>query len=128
MSQGDPPSAPAVTDDCELSRLPNLGRTTVMWLRAVGIRDTDSLRERGAPEAYLAMRRRGFRVTNAVLYSLAGALSGRPWRDFANSEKASLRKAVAEAAALQPPPADSERRPPARAQRRPAPGVRQRNR
>jgi|GEM_PF-2848619 len=70
-----------------LEDLPNLGKTTVMWLRAIGIRSCATLEERGIYWAYERMLKRGFRVTNAVLFSLEGALQGRPWRSFENDEK-----------------------------------------
>jgi len=73
-----------------LDELPNLGKTTVMWLRAIGIRDRDMLRERGIFWAYQRMQARRFRVTTAVLFSLEGALQDRPWRSFSDTEKDQL--------------------------------------
>ncbi len=70
-----------------LDDLPNLGKTTVMWLRAIGIRDSGTLRERGIFWAYQRMQARRFRVTTAVLFSLEGALQDRPWRSFSTAEK-----------------------------------------
>lgn len=82
----------ATPTNTSLDKLPNLGTTTVMWLRAIGIRDSNTLRDRGIFWAYERMQARGFRVTTAVLFSLEGALQERPWRSFSAAEKASLLK------------------------------------
>ena len=74
----------------ELEQLPNLGKTTLMWLRAIGIRTADSLAKKGIYWAYVGMQQRGFRVTNAVLFSLAGALRDVPWRSLSDEEKQTL--------------------------------------
>jgi len=78
-----------------LDALPNLGKTTVMWLRAIGIRNVNGLRDRGIFWVYHRMQARGFRVTTAVLFSLEGALQDRPWRSFTAGEKDALLKALA---------------------------------
>jgi len=78
-----------------LETLPNLGKTTIMWLRAIGIRNVESLRDRGIYWAFERMQARGFRVTTAVLFSLEGALQDRPWRSFSASEKDALLKKLA---------------------------------
>jgi len=78
-----------------LETLPNLGKTTVMWLRAIGIRNVESLRDRGIYWAFERMQARGFRVTTAVLFSLEGALQERPWRSFSANEKDALLKKLA---------------------------------
>ena len=74
----------------DLEGLPNLGRTTVQWLKAVGIHTPDDLRARGVVNAYQAMADRGFRVTKAVLYALHGALTNRDWRVLTDAEKSAL--------------------------------------
>lgn len=73
-----------------LGELPNLGKTTLMWLRAIGIRTRDSLAQKGVFWAYVEMRNRGFRVTNAVLFSLEGALRNVPWRSLNTQDKKAL--------------------------------------
>jgi len=88
---------PDTRTNIALDELPNLGKTTVMWLRAIGIRDSQTLSERGIFWAYERMRARGFRVTTAVLFSLEGALQDRPWRSFDEAEKAALLEQLAAA-------------------------------
>lgn len=74
----------------KLEELPNLGKTTLMWLRAIGVRSTDCLAQKGIFWAYTGMRKRGFRVTTAVLFSLEGALRNVPWRSLSAEEKDTL--------------------------------------
>lgn len=76
--------------ESDLHALPNLGRTTVQWLRAVGIHSRDELERRGPVTAFRAMRDRGFRTTKAVLYSLHAALTEQNWRELSDGEKTSL--------------------------------------
>lgn len=70
--------------------LRNLGPRMEQMLEKVGIRDVAGLRERGALEAYLALRRAGVTRSLNALWALAGALEpwpeGRDWRDVAKSE------------------------------------------
>lgn len=74
----------------DLDALTNLGRTTVHWLQAIGIRSRADLERVGVTSAFLAMRKRGFRVTRVTLYSLFGALHGIPWRQVSAADKAEL--------------------------------------
>ena len=80
-------SKDAVSD---LHGLKNLGRTTVLWLHAVGVHSRADLEKVGVVTAYLAMRERGFRATRVALYSLYGALHDVPWRDLSDRDKARL--------------------------------------
>ncbi len=76
--------------ETDLHTLPNLGLTTVRWLRAVGIHTRDELEHQGVTTAFRAMEERGFRTTKAVLYSLHAALTRRNWRELSEGEKTSL--------------------------------------
>jgi DNA transformation protein and related proteins len=70
--------------------LRNLGPKTEAMLAEIGIRNVDQLRERGAVQTYVALKRAG--VTNSLnaLWALAGALDpwpeGRHWRELARGE------------------------------------------
>lgn len=79
-----------------LDDLPNLGKTTLMWLQAIGIRTAEALAQKGVFWAYVEMRKRGFRVTTAVLFSLEGALRNLPWRSFDSDTKQALLDGLAE--------------------------------
>ena len=84
--------SPALED--ALMGLENVGRTTVQWLHAIGVRDRERLAELGAAEAFRRVRDRGFRANLVLLYALEGALRDTAWRDLDDSTKADLRKAV----------------------------------
>lgn len=80
-----------------LQDLSNLGRTSVMWLHAAGIHSVAELRRRGAVEAWLAVKGRGFRVSRVLLYALEGALQGCDWRELSLERKAELLSQLATA-------------------------------
>lgn len=69
--------------------LRNLGPRAEALLATVGIRSSRQLRERGALEAYLALRRAGHSRSLNMLWALVGALEpwpeGRDWREVARS-------------------------------------------
>jgi DNA transformation protein len=76
--------------DDELLGMKNLGKTSVQWLHAAGIHTVADLRRLGAIQAYRAVKVRGFRASKALLYSLEGALSNRPWSELPQEYKDSL--------------------------------------
>jgi DNA transformation protein len=76
--------------DDELLEMKNLGKTSVQWLHAAGIHTIADLRRLGAIQAYRAVQVRGFRASKALLYSLEGALSNRPWNELSQEYKDSL--------------------------------------
>lgn len=76
--------------DDELLGMKNLGKTSVQWLHAAGIHTVADLRRLGAIQAYRAVKVRGFRASKALLYSLEGALSNRPWSELPQAYKDSL--------------------------------------
>lgn len=70
--------------------LRNLGPRAETLLAEIGIHSVEALRERGALEAYLELRRRGSMKTLNMLWALVGALDpwpeGTDWREVARSE------------------------------------------
>jgi hypothetical protein len=87
-----------------LRDLRNLGPKFEAMLAEIGIRTVDQLRERGAVQTFLALKRTG--VTNSLnaLWALAGALEpwpeGRNWREVARgTSRLSLLLAVDDQAA-----------------------------
>ena len=78
-----------------LCDLRNLGPQSERLLAAIGIHDVESLRQRGALEAYLAVRHAGLTRSLNLLWALAGALEpwpeGRDWREIG---RASCRERV----------------------------------
>ena len=73
-----------------LCDLRNLGPQSERLLAAIGIQDVETLRRRGALEAYLAVRNAGLTRSLNLLWALVGALEpwpeGRDWREVAASE------------------------------------------
>ncbi|KEI69761.1 TfoX/Sxy family protein [Endozoicomonas elysicola] len=78
----------------DLIELKNLGKTSVQWLNAVGIRTLEQLHEVGSVAAYCKVRDRGFKVSKVLLYALEGALIGAHWNDLDPDYKARLLEAV----------------------------------
>jgi DNA transformation protein len=70
--------------------LRNLGPRSEAQLASVGIATVQQLRERGAVDAYLALRRAGVTRSLNALWAMAGALEpwpeGRAWQEVASSE------------------------------------------
>ena len=74
----------------DLIELKNLGKTSVLWLNAVGIRTLEQLHEIGSVAAYCKVRDRGFKVSKVLLYALEGALTGTHWNDLNEEYKKRL--------------------------------------
>lgn len=80
----------------ELLQMKNLGKTSVLWLHAVGIHSAGELRRRGAAAAYRAVLARGFNASRVLLYSIEGALLDRHWSELPHEHKRRLLDEVAE--------------------------------
>lgn len=74
----------------DLHDLKNLGNTSVNWLQAVGIHNYEDLSQLGAVEAYIKIKKRGFRVSKVLLYAIQGALLDVHWNDLEPGMKTSL--------------------------------------
>jgi len=74
----------------ELLELKNLGKTSVRWLNAVGIRTRAQLEEKGPVVAYQSVLARGFRANRVLLYAIQGALLNQHWNDLDPKMKKSL--------------------------------------
>ena len=90
-----PPAAP---------RLRNIGPKSAAWLRQVGLRTLDDLAAVGPVEAYMRVRRAGFRPGLNLLYAIEGALNDTHWQDVPEARRAELVAAAEAAVALLPPP------------------------
>jgi TfoX/Sxy family transcriptional regulator of competence genes len=80
----------------ELLQMKNLGKTSVLWLHAVGIHSAGELRRRGAAAAYRAVLARGFNASRVLLYSIEGALLDLHWSELPHEHKRRLLDEVAE--------------------------------
>ncbi|GAB2189129.1 TfoX/Sxy family protein [Sessilibacter sp. MAH2] len=77
-------------NNTDLIHLKNIGAASVNILHAVGIHNTDDLKEVGAVEAYVRIKKRGINVSKVMLYALQGALQDRHWNDLGPDTKAKL--------------------------------------
>lgn len=85
-------------------RLRNLGPKSAAWLRQVGLRTRDDLAATGPVEAYMRVRRAGFRPGLNLLYAIEGALRDTHWQEVPEARRAELVAAAEAAIALLPPP------------------------
>lgn len=88
--QKTPPVDTAALDD-----LPNLGPKSRTMLAQAGIVSVSQLRALGAVAAFVRVQERcGGKASLNLLWALEGALSERPWREVARSQRASLLPAL----------------------------------
>jgi hypothetical protein len=84
-------------------RLRNIGPKSAAWLRQVGLRTLDDLAAAGPVEAYMRVRRAGFRPGLNLLYAIEGALNDTHSQEVPEARRVEL-VAAAEAAIAQLPP------------------------
>ena len=85
-------------------KLRNIGPKSAAWLRQVGLRTQEELQAVGAVEAFMRVRRAGFKPGLNLLYSLEGALLDCHWQAVPEEHRNRLRCAVEEATAQLPLP------------------------
>ncbi len=85
-------------------KLRNIGPKSAAWLRQVGLRTEDELRAIGALEAFMRVKRAGFKPSLNLLYALEGALRDCHWQDVPSERRSELLIAADAAIALLPPP------------------------
>ncbi|MGE5453546.1 MAG: TfoX/Sxy family DNA transformation protein [Acidobacteriota bacterium] len=74
--------------------LPNLGPKSQEMLAKAGITDVEALRQLGAVMAYVKTKAIWPQASLNLLWALEGALSGRPWQQVAETDRASLLMAL----------------------------------
>lgn len=84
-------------------KLRNVGPKSAAWLRQVGLRTRADLEAVGAVDAYMRVRRAGFKPSMNLLYALEGALLDCHWQEVPQPRREEL-VAAAEAAIAQLPP------------------------
>ena len=72
------------------AKIRNVGPKSAAWLRQVGVRTTEDLARVGPVEAFLKVKRAGFRPSLNLLYSMAGALADCHWAELPEEQKQSL--------------------------------------
>ncbi|MFT4198243.1 MAG: TfoX/Sxy family protein [Pseudoxanthomonas sp.] len=84
--------------------LRNIGPKSAAWLRQVGLRSEDDLRAAGPVQAFVKIKRAGFRPSLNLLYALEGAVCGCHWQEVPPERRRQLVvEAEAGLAALPPP-------------------------
>lgn len=87
----------------EAAKLRNVGPKSAAWLRQVGLRTREDLESVGVVEAYMRVKRAGFRPSMNLLYALEGALLDCHWQEVPQPRREQL-VAEAEAAIAELPP------------------------
>ena len=85
-------------------KLRNIGPKSAAWLRQVGLRTYDDIAAAGAVDAFLRVKRAGFRPSLNLLYALEGALSDCHWQEIPEARRHILIVELEAATALLPLP------------------------
>ncbi|MCL1635615.1 TfoX/Sxy family protein [Luteimonas sp. SX5] len=85
-------------------KLRNIGPKSAAWLRQVGLRSRADLEAAGALEAFMRVKRAGFKPSLNLLYALEGALLDCHWQEVPEARRAELVQAAEAAIAKLPPP------------------------
>jgi TfoX-like protein len=83
-------------------KIRNVGPKSAAWLRQVGVRSAEDLARVGPVEAFLKVKRAGFRPSLNLLYSMAGALADCHWADLPDAHKQTLLGALEVAESANP--------------------------
>ena len=86
------------------AKLRNIGPKSAAWLRQVGLRSLEDVAAIGAVDAYMKVRRAGFKPSLNLLYSLEGALLDCHWQEVPDARRNELVQAAEAAIAQLPPP------------------------
>lgn len=86
------------------AKMRNIGPKSAAWLRQVGLRTLDDLAAVGTVEAFMRVRRAGFKPGLNLLYAIEGALLDCHWQDVPEERRHELILAADAATALLPPP------------------------
>ena len=85
-------------------KMRNIGPKSTAWLRQVGLHTRADLEAAGPVEAYMRLRRAGFRPSLNLLYALEGALLDCHWHDVPTERRQQLQAELEAASAALPPP------------------------
>lgn len=70
--------------------LRNIGPKSSAWLRQVGLHTREDLAAAGPVDAYMRVRRAGFRPSMNLLYALEGALQDCHWQEIPDARRQQL--------------------------------------
>jgi hypothetical protein len=85
-------------------RLRNIGPKSAAWLRQVGLHTRDDLAAAGTLDAFMRVKRAGFKPGLNLLYAIEGALNDCHWQEVPEARRAELVAAAEAAIAELPPP------------------------
>ncbi|MFC3550360.1 TfoX/Sxy family protein [Lysobacter cavernae] len=85
-------------------KLRNIGPKSAAWLRQVGLRTHEDLAAVGTVEAFMRVKRAGFKPTLNLLYAIEGALLDCHWQEIPDERRSELILAADAATALLPAP------------------------
>jgi DNA transformation protein and related proteins len=85
-------------------KMRNIGPKSAAWLRQVGLRSLEEIAAIGTVEAFMKVRRAGFKPSLNLLYALEGALLDCHWQEIPDERRSELVLATDAAIALLPPP------------------------
>ena len=71
-------------------KLRNIGPKSAAWLRQVGLRTPEDLAAAGPVEAFMRVKRAGFKPSLNLLYALEGALIGCHWQQVPEDRRHTL--------------------------------------
>ena len=86
------------------AKLRNIGPKSAAWLRQVGLRSREDLAAVGSLEAFMRVKRAGFKPSLNLLYALEGALLDCHWQQLPEARRNELVQAAEAAIAALPPP------------------------
>jgi DNA transformation protein len=85
-------------------KLRNIGPKSAAWLRQVGLRTPEDLAAIGPVEAFMRVKRAGFKPSLNLLYALEGALCDTHWQEVPEARRQELVAQAEAAIALLPAP------------------------
>jgi DNA transformation protein len=83
-------------------KIRNVGPKSAAWLRQVGVRTQEDLVRLGAVDAFMKVKRAGFKPSLNLLYALEGALADCHWADLPEERKTALLAGAEAAEAANP--------------------------
>lgn len=86
------------------NKMRNIGPKSAAWLRQVGLRTRADIEAVGPVDAFMRVKRAGFKPTMNLLYAIEGALLDCHWQEIPDARRAELVAAAEAAIALLPPP------------------------
>ena len=71
-------------------KIKNIGPKSAAWLRQVGVRSEEEIRELGSMEIFMKVKKAGFKPSLNLLYALEGAVQDCHWTALSSERKSEL--------------------------------------